>query len=429
MIDTRPIWKITAAIVAVCVMMLGTPHWAFAEDAKYRLGEDSLVNTGKDNGFSGTNPVTKDDVHWGWQVGAFYVSGFTRVIEDGAAPVFLKNVGDEVALWFELEQDIDRLNGDESLSISEDANGWDQRLNVPQQDFGRGMLIVKSVDHANDTETTVYKDFLAAEASTTAITEVGLFEEGDYEVALDYEVAEPRINLLGWKPAYKHTNYQVSFAFSVRNGNSMVFPFDLQTGDELTNAASTPNGFRLDLAKSKYLDVDVKREVLNEESDALVEDVRFNRPAHDGSEYTDEGTYTISVSNRYTGQETVKTIYVGTDEVLRAHAATGESVSSIKSMIAQGATIADDGSINLPDGSVILAEFGSGLDAGAEAPVQGASESRSAQVPAESDPFMSESSVKALLLLGGAAAVAAAIAIVVFWSRRRARLASVSQGF
>ncbi len=77
----------------------------------------------------------------------------------------------------------------------------------------------------------------------------------------------------------------------------MVYPFDVLTKGELTNSSLTENGFYLDLAKSRYLDIDVKKEVLVQGSDALTEDTRFNRPAKDGEQYTDEGIYTITVRN------------------------------------------------------------------------------------------------------------------------------------
>ena len=70
---------------------------------------------------------------------------------------------------------------------------------------------------------------------------------------------------------------------------TMVYPFDVATGSELTNSSMTENGFRLDLAKSRYLKVNIKREVLKDSPDGLVEDTRFNGPAKDGAEYTDEG--------------------------------------------------------------------------------------------------------------------------------------------
>ena len=79
----------------------------------------------------------------------------------------------------------------------------------------------------------------------------------------------------------------------------------------------------------------------------MVEDTRFNGPAKDGAQYADEGIYTITVTNEYTGQFTVKKIYVGTNNVLRAHMTTGLSIPEINNLVAQGATISDDGTIQL----------------------------------------------------------------------------------
>ena len=61
--------------------------------------------------------------------------------------------------------------------------------------------------------------------------------------------------------------------------------------------------------------------------------------------YTDEGIYTITVSNLYTNQTTTKIIYVGTDSVLKAHVVTGLSIGDIESQLAVGASIADDGTL------------------------------------------------------------------------------------
>ena len=69
-----------------------------------------LTNTGKDNGYSGENVIGIKDPHYGWEIGRFYVSGYTRETKDDSGnPVFLKNVGDQVTLWFNLGQDIDNF--------------------------------------------------------------------------------------------------------------------------------------------------------------------------------------------------------------------------------------------------------------------------------------------------------------------------------
>lgn len=258
----------------------------------------------------------------------------------------MKNIGDTVTLWYNLEQDIDKLNGDESITINTDTNGYDERFDVKKTDFGRGTLIIRHTDYQNHTgDPIIYTDYLSAKAKKKANVKVELFEEGDYEVALDYEIKKNNINIFGWDPFPSYYNYRTYFKFSVRNGNCMVYPFDVKTGDELLNTSVTENGFYLDLAKSRYLDIDIKKEVLNEGANGLTEDIQFNRPAKDGDKYTDEGIYTITVSNRYTEQQTVKKIYVGTNDILKAYVTTGFEIPDITKQLSMGATISDDGKL------------------------------------------------------------------------------------
>lgn len=129
----------------------------------------------------------------------------------------------------------------------------------------------------------------------------------------------------------------------------MLFPFDIVTGSELLNRAITPNGFRIDLANSKDLDVDVTRTVIMETSSGKhIEDSRGTKAARDGAEYTKEGMYTLEVKNTYTGKETTKTIYVGSDPYLTALANTGSSVKELDDMLAEGYTISETGDLVAP---------------------------------------------------------------------------------
>ena len=306
----------------------------------YSLG--TKVRAKNFDGYFGEKLIDKNDVHYGWDLGTFFVSGYTDEVTDADGNmVFLKNVGDKVTLWFNLNQNINGLNGKKNLSITADTEGYDQYFETPKMDFGRGILIIRYTDHNNvKAEPTIYTNYLEANAAVGADTKVQLFEEGDYEVALDYEItSDELIDKVG--------HYRIFFKFSVRNGNCMVYPFDVKTGSELTNSSMTENGFRLDLAKSRYLKINLKRETLKGSADGLVEDTRFNGPAKDGAEYTDEGIYTITVSNEYTGQFTTKKIYVGTNNILRAYMTTGLSIPEINNLVDNGATISDDGTIQL----------------------------------------------------------------------------------
>ena len=342
-------------IIVLSILLMIIPMPAHAEEestdsTSYYLG--SSVNAGKDTGYSEDHTIGKDDIHYGWRLGQFRVSDYTRIVSDEGTPIFLKNVGDKVMLSFNLQQDINKLDDDANVTIDSDQNGYDQRLGVPQQDFGRGTLIIRYTDYQNNRhEPTVYTSYLNG-ISKGADTAVTTFEEGDYEVALDYSIKNvdhgrvPGINI---EILPGVTDYTMRTKFRVRNGNCMVYPFDVKTGAELSNAAFTENGFRLDLARSRYLDIDVKREILADNDRGLVSDTRFNKPARDGEEFTDEGVYTFTVKNRYTGQSTSKMIYVGTNPVLKAHAKTGKSVSDIQALVAAGATIRKDGTIDQAD--------------------------------------------------------------------------------
>ena len=295
------------------------------------------INTGKDNGYSGQEDIDLDDPHYGWDIGTFSVNGYTRETSEGDRPVFLKNVGDKVTLWFRLDQDINCLNGNSDLSIMEDKNGYDRGMEVPKTNFKRGTLIVRYTNEQGVAEEPViYTDFLAANTKTGADTKVILFEEGDYEVSLDYEIKNSRLSVKGKDIVPTYTNYKISFEFSIRNGNCMVYPFDLETGAELANNAVTANGFRLDMARSRYLTIDVERATIKEASDGTInKDVRSNGPAMDGETYTDEGMYTFKVNNLYTGESTEKIIYVGSSKTMTALARSGLSVEDWNNKMAE----------------------------------------------------------------------------------------------
>ena len=335
---------------------------------RYYMG-DVPFNASRDSGYSGVTPIDADDPHFGWTLGRFYLTGYTQGPDTMSTgdPVFLKNAGDTVTLWFRLDQDINCLNGDSALTVAEDSNGFDLHFGIPATDFGRGALIIRHTDHQNHPgEPVIYTDYLSA-LQTGADTQVQLFEEGDYEVALNYALRHAPLNVFDFEVFPRTEDYRIFFRFSVRNGNCMVFPFDLNTGAELPNSSSTTGGFYLDLARSRYLDIQVRRTVMVQTDDGWTEDVRFNRPAQDGEQYTDEGIYTITVRNRYTGEETVKTIYVGADDMMRAHLATGLSLDTLSAKLSEGATINPDGtlteapSFHIPHGVLLPAVIAAGI--------------------------------------------------------------------
>lgn len=313
----------------------------------YALGKKTRAK--EFDGYSGSSEIEKKDIHYNWDIGQFFVSGFTdKVKESDGNVVFLKNVGDKVTLWFNLKQNISELNGDKDLKITDDTEGYDQYFETERTDFGKGTLIIRYTDYNNNSsEPQIYKNYLEANTSVGADTKVQLFEEGDYEVALDYEVTSDQL-------IDKVGHYRIFFTFSVRNGNCMVYPLDVSTGSELTNSSMTENGFMLDLAKSRYLQINVKREVLTDSADGLVEDTRSNAPAKDGEKYTEEGIYTITATNQYTNQKTTKKIYVGTNNLMKAVMTSGLSIEEINKLISEGATIDDEGTLTLAEESEVV---------------------------------------------------------------------------
>lgn len=318
-----------------------------------KKGEVSTaVNTGEE-GYclsKGVSVLESDDPQYGWALGYFTINGYTgEAKDDDGNYVFLKNVGDQVTLWFTLEKDINDLLGDGRLSISEDEDGEDLDFQIKKSNFKRGTLIIRHLDSENGSEEPIiYTDYLAANASTGANTKVTLFEEGDYEVALDYELKnEPRkIGSMAIAPEY--ANYKIYFKFSIRNGNCMAYPFDINSGNELRDGDICEEGFTIKLAGSRYNSVNILYEVVVGDEGQKKFDVRKNMVAKEGASYTDEGVYTFSVNNPYTNVTTTKTVYVGTDPYIKALSKTGRSLSDINDKIQQGYLIEEDGSIIVP---------------------------------------------------------------------------------
>ena len=340
-------YKKTAEVYEFYAYSPSTEQEVSESEQTYALGKKTRVQ--EFDGYSGSSEIEKKDIHYNWDIGQFFVSGFTdKVKESDGNIVFLKNVGDKVTLWFNLNQNINELNGDKDLKITDDTEGYDKYFETERTDFGKGTLIIRYTDYNNNSsEPQVYKNYLAANTSVGADTKVQLFEEGDYEVALDYEVTSDQL-------IDKVGHYRIFFTFSVRNGNCMVYPLDVSTGSELTNGSMTENGFMLDLAKSRYLQINVKREVLTDSADGLVEDTRSNAPAKDGEKYTEEGIYTITATNQYTNQKTTKKIYVGTNNLMKAVMTSGLSIEEINKLISEGATIDDEGTLTLAEESEVV---------------------------------------------------------------------------
>lgn len=304
-------------------------------------------------GFENPTLIKSDDPHNDWTLGKFYISGFTSDRLDEDVPVFLKTPGDKVSLWFNLEQKLDKCNGNTDIRVEDTLSGSDIYFGTPEiKDFGKGTLIVRKTGKNNKQERQIYTNYLEASATVGANTRVDLFEEGDYEVALDYQLHYNKPFVFGVSTTKIYT-YRVFFKFKVRNGDVSLFIRDIDTNQFLSNANIAENGFYIDVAQSKYLEISIKREVLSESMDGLTEDTKFTGVAQEGRHYTDEGIYTVTVNNPATGGSVEKKVYVGNQDILKSHMVTGASISEINERLAMGAYIDENGYIIDPIPEVI----------------------------------------------------------------------------
>ena len=211
--------------------------------AKQTLG--TKIRTGK-NGYKGEKEIEDDDCHYGWDLGKFFISGYTTSMVDATGtPIFLKNQSDKLSLWFNLAQDIDKLNQKKALSIVEDE-GYDQYFETQKMDLGKGALIIRYTDYENvKHESKVYTNFLEENAILGKNQRIQFLGEGDYEVALDYEVENDKRNIFGLSVFPEYSYYRIYFKFSVRNADSNVRLYDVDDKTKLKTNDFTENGFKL----------------------------------------------------------------------------------------------------------------------------------------------------------------------------------------
>ena len=308
--------RLTALLALIMILSASFIPAVYADNPAEHVLTDmydgSTVKTGKDNGYSGSDAITNKDVHFGWSLGQFTLKGFTEVYNENGIPVFLVNPGDSITLSYKLLQNIDRLNGEEKLTISNDKNGYDLAFQVEKTDFGRGALLVKFTDHNNRSRVTPHLDYLTAVKNKASKATISNMEEGDYEVALDYEIAEKKF------PGYKYHNYRTTFKFKIRNSNCMIYLRDLNSKNEFANYSVAEKGFFLEYT-SFYQRIIVKREILADNGNGYTLTPRTCKAAYDGAQYTDPGVYTVTVKNVYTGESVDMVIAVGDDPLTNAY--------------------------------------------------------------------------------------------------------------
>ncbi|MBQ7989539.1 MAG: hypothetical protein IJ251_00630 [Oscillospiraceae bacterium] len=300
----------------------------------------------KKNNYAGSETIDSKDPHYGWDMGYFCLSGYTD--KGDSDDVYLKKVGNKVKLTFRLDQDINKLNGNSDLIIENDKDGSDEEFKVLKHNMKHGELIIRHTDSENNNTEVNYSDYLAALASPGADTSIQLFEEGDYEVHLNYAITDK-------EGIDSTTYYQTSFRFRIRNANCMVYIFDSETKSELNSGAVTKNGFSIDTANSKYIKIAMTKQIFNDNCTALIDAPKFNGAVSNGESFTDEGVYTIYAYNP--DLEKVKnyeaTIYVGSNNILAAYTKHNNksehyTIAQLKNMEDNGYTITENGDIFEP---------------------------------------------------------------------------------
>ena len=307
----------------------------------------STVSVPYNGGYSGDSAIYPDDPHYGWDMGQFYAKGYTDRLDGN---VFIKNPEDKLSLWFDMEQwNIDRLAGDSDLSVEDVRSASDYNFGLSFQNFGRGALIIRSTDpDLRQSEPVVMSDFLSSLAAPGSSTKVQLFDEGDYEVALDYRILKDGFF------SDKHYDYRIFFTFSVRNSGCELNPVELLSELPLTSDRSE-KGFRIDSTSSRYLNVTVKRTEYVREGDTYTKSTAFDRAYLPGEEYRDPGLYAVTAYNPVTDpgcfSPVSRTVYVGDDRIVIAYlnkANAGLTLNDIAAKVKDGATIDENGFITEP---------------------------------------------------------------------------------
>lgn len=287
----------------------------------------SAVRTGE--GFDGSTQIGGVDPHYGWKIGTFTVSGYNAKTDgDGQVPVFLTDGDEEAVLSFTLQQDIDQIGGNPDLSVADDEMDYDTQSGIARQYFGRGMLIVQYTDSSGAAgQPSVTADYLSSLEPNTA-SNILTCKEGDYTVTLDYQIEDRSDFWDFFDLGTSDANYQICFSFSVRSDQCDI---GLQAADSdtvLDSGAIAAGGFQAQFTGSKYQSVQYRRQnLISSEAGYRLEDAASGS-VHDGQTFTDEGIYTLTAQNPYTGESVEKTVYVGTDRLSSEFVSSGADLDS-----------------------------------------------------------------------------------------------------
>lgn len=117
----------------------------------YNVGFENgnkLTQRKKKNDYDVRASIDADDVHYGWNLGSFCLSGYTDTGD--SSDTYLKTVGDKIELSFRCNEDIDCLRGNDQLIIGKDKNGYDKGLSqAPHERASAVYSVIGEVEGKN----------------------------------------------------------------------------------------------------------------------------------------------------------------------------------------------------------------------------------------------------------------------------------------
>lgn len=293
-------------------------------------------------GYTNPQSLSVGDPLVGVNVAEIRLENFSATTVKEGKLYFLKTTPDIPVLSIVPLTDFNNLGGTGTW-INEDGD-----TRIPDFGFigeiGYGWLGITHKDYQGKIQTLCVSNVLRKTKDGISFTPAWFGEEGSYRIALCFEVkrqigCEKKWDWWPFKyhydPIYSFTNYKIDAQFEIRNANAQVFAFDSKGNELLSGAVS--NQFTLDFANSRYLQINIKREIAVNSNELMESsDVRFNSVGVDKRTYDTPGVWTITVRNEVTGDSTTRRILVidsnDTEEANALKVSTSKKYSEFSSL-------------------------------------------------------------------------------------------------
>lgn len=301
-----------------------------------------LLSCSDRSGYTNPQSLSVGDPLVGVNVAEIRLENFSATTVKEGKLYFLKTTPDIPVLSIVPLTDFNNLGGTGTW-INEDGD-----TRIPDFGFigeiGYGWLGITHKDYQGKIQTVCVSNVLRKTEDGISFTPAWFGEEGSYRIALCFEVkrqigCEKKWDWWPFKyhydPIYSFTNYKIDTQFEIRNANAQVFAFDSKGNELLSGAVS--NQFTLDFANSRYLQINIKREIAVNSNELMESsDVRFNSVGVDKRTYDTPGVWTITARNEVTGDSTTRRILVidsnDTEEANALKVATSKKYSEFSSL-------------------------------------------------------------------------------------------------